>query len=99
MFTNLSNGFLCLQGTNTDTDTYNSFNNGCAGSIWLIIAYVVSNILVLVCIDRVLQTSNQILGRVLAVSVFFAFIALGIYDHFADVGLGGLNGGTVAHRL
>lgn len=35
------------------------------------------------------------MGRVLAVSVFFAFLALGVYDHFVDVGSGGFNGGTI----
>ena len=44
------------------------------------LGYVISNVVVLECIDRVLQSSNQILGRVMAAAVFVAFLALRIYD-------------------
>jgi len=95
MLPNISDGFICLLGENVNSVVYNSFNSSCSGSWALILGYVASNITVLACIDRVLETSNQILGRVLALSVLVAFIALGIYDSEANQGLGGLNGGTI----
>ena len=95
MTDNLINGFECLQGLKEKSELNNDFHSECQGSIWLILGYVLSNIAVLACIDQVLQTSNQILGRVMAFGVFFAFIALGIYDTHEYKDYGGLNGGTI----
>jgi hypothetical protein len=92
---NFVDGFNCLAGANVDSKLYNCFNSSCSFSWLLVFIYVISNITVLACIDRVLETNNQILGRVLALSILFAFIALGIYDSEANGGLGGINGGTI----
>ena len=42
--------------------------------------YVISNIIVIECIDKVLRLNHQILGRALISAVSVAFLALGIYD-------------------
>ena len=94
-FENMQNGFLCLQGEDVKTHDYNEYNSGCGGSIYLILLYVASNLAISACLGRVLQNNSSILGRVLAVSVFGAFITLAVYDHFTDFGSGGLFGGTV----
>ena len=94
MLDNFEDGLACLFGSESQSEEYNDFNSSCSLSLGLILGYVASNVVVLACIDRVLETSNQILGRVLAVSILFAFVALGIYDTEANKGLGGLFGGT-----
>ena len=94
-FENISNSLSCLQGKNVYSGDYNNYNSGCGGSIYLILLYVVSNLVISACLGRVLQHNSTILGRVLAASVFFAFIALAVYDHFTDFGSGGLFGGTI----
>jgi len=60
---------------------HNAIECSCSGSLSLVFGYVFSNIIMLECMDHVLQTSNRILGRVMAVSVFVAFLALGVYDN------------------
>jgi len=85
IFHNIYDGWQCLAGDNPyDVEPYDPEFTICENSIWLIIGFVVSNILVLECIGRVLQTSNQILGRAMAAAIFVAFIALGIYDVQSD---------------
>jgi len=86
-FDNLSDGIKCLHGANPPESSSSSYDisfSDCQNGLLLIISYVISNIIVLECIDKVLQSSNQILGRVMAASVFFAFIVLGIYDNRVD---------------
>lgn len=81
IFHNIYDGWQCLGGDNPyDVEPYDPEYTYCENSIWLIVGFVVSNILVLECIGRVLQTSNQILGRSMAAAIFVAFIALGVYD-------------------
>jgi hypothetical protein len=71
----------CFLGNNPSGFTrYDSAYASCDYSHLLVLGYVVSNVVVLECIDRVLQSSNQILGRVMAAAVFVAFLALRIYD-------------------
>ena len=72
-----------IQAACTDTGDigHNTIECSCSGSTFLILGYVFSNIIMLECMDHVLQTSNRILGRVMAVSVFVAFLALGVYDN------------------
>ena len=41
---------------------------------------MISNVVVLECIGRVLQSNNLILGRAIAAAVFLSFLALGLYD-------------------
>ena len=95
---NYGDGLRCLLGYNPDERTVNydtSFTN-CEGSILLCLLFVLSNIIVLESINVVLQMSNQVLARSMAVAVLFAFTALGVYDTEVDYGLGywGSNIGT-----
>ena len=62
----------------------------------LIVSYVISNLVISASLNKVLQTNPNILGRSLSFSVFFAFIALAIYDHCHDKGNFGLFGGTIS---
>ena len=97
-FENLSNGFKCVGGVAANTHDYTDYehHHGCGTSIYLIIGYVISNLVISACLNKVLQTNPNILGRSLSFSVFFAFLALAIYDHFHDMGNFGLFGGTVS---
>lgn len=80
-FDNVGDGLSCFLGNNPSGFTrYDSAYASCDHSYLLILGYVISNVIVLECIDRVLQSSNQILGRVMAAAVFVAFLALRIYD-------------------
>lgn len=80
-FDNIGDGWSCFIGSNpSDYTRYDSSYASCEYSYLLVLGYVISNVVVLECIDRVLQTSNQILGRAMAAAVFVAFLALGIYD-------------------
>lgn len=81
-FTNMSDGLECLWGNDpppSPPTLYDSADTECHNSMWIILAFVVSNIIVLECIDRVLQLSNQILGRAMALAVLFAFLSLFVY--------------------
>lgn len=103
---NLRDGWTCLWGQNTfysqgdDAGTrlreepYDSKYEDCEYSFVLIVAYVISNVLVLGCIDRVLQTSMQAMGRATAGAVLLAFLALAMYDMQVDKG-DQIFGGTV----
>jgi len=62
-----------------DHDLLCKFCN-CHGGLWLILVFIMSNLMVCLCIDKVLQKAGHIIDRALAVSIFTAFIALGIYD-------------------
>lgn len=82
MTQNLKDGWECLLGNHpSDSAPYSTeWGNECSLCLLLVLCYVVSNVLTLVCIDSVLRTSNQILGRVLAAAVAVSFISLAIYD-------------------
>lgn len=67
---------------------YDTKYTECSYSFWLVVLFVVANVVVLESIDRILQTGNQVLGRATAAAVLFAFLTLGIYDSQADVGQG-----------
>jgi len=77
----LKKNFIQAACTDTGDIGHNAIECSCSGSTFLILGYVFSNIIMLECMDHVLQTSNRILGRVMAVSVFVAFLALGVYDN------------------
>lgn len=96
--TNSYDGFQCLLGRNPSRHApYDTIYCDCEYSMWIVIGYVILNIVVIECINKVLQTSNQLLGRCLAASVLVAFVALGIYDTNVDYGYGffGSNVGIV----
>lgn len=65
IFENLSEGWKCgIHGTNpSNQDHFDISYSSCSYSLLVILGFVVSNLVVLECIDTVLQTSNQILGR------------------------------------
>lgn len=79
---NFGDGLACYIGDNPDYNNagYDFAGTDCSYSFILILGYVVSNVIVLECIDRVLKLSNQILERAMAAAVFVAFLALGVYD-------------------
>lgn len=88
--TNVIDSLSCIQGNtpNTDDSIYDTAFTSCSYSIFIVVAFVSSNILIQECIGQVLQTSNLLLGRCVAAAVFIAFIALGIYDTKVDYGNG-----------
>jgi len=87
---NVVDSLSCIQGhtPNTDDSIYDTAYTSCSHSIFLVVGFVLSTILIQECIGQVLQTSNLLLGRCVASAVFIAFIALGIYDTKVDYGNG-----------
>ena len=95
---NLRDGLTCLWGENTfysqgddggtqlREEPYDSKYEDCEYSFALVVAYVLSNVLVLACMDRVLQTGVHAVGRATAAAVMLAFCALGVYDMLVDKG-------------
>jgi hypothetical protein len=68
----------------------------CYDSLWVIIGYVLSNALVVLCMSSVLQLSNQILGRATEAAILTAFLGLWAYDaRSLGVGMFGANEGIV----
>lgn len=81
LFDNLGDGWFCFLGRNPDEYTrYDSAYATCDYNYLLVCGYVISNVVVLECIGRVLQSNNLILGRAMAAAVFVSFVALGTYD-------------------
>jgi hypothetical protein len=84
-FDNLGDGLSCFLGRNPDEYTrYDSAYATCDCNYLLVFGYVISNVVVLECIGRVLQSNNLILGRAMAAAVFVSFLALGTYDTKLD---------------
>lgn len=80
-FDNISDGLICFMGQNPENFTrYDSAYATCSCSSLLVLGYVISNVIVLECIGKVLQSNNLILARSMAAAVFVSFLALGIYD-------------------
>jgi hypothetical protein len=46
----------------------------------MVLGYVLSNVIVLECVDRALQTNDKVLSRATSVAVLAAFFMLGFYD-------------------
>ena len=92
MFDNMGDGWSCFLGVNPEEYTrYDSAYATCDYNYLLVLGYVVSNIVVIECIGRVLQSNDLVLGRAMAAAVFVSFLALGVYDDdtSATVGLFG----------
>ena len=52
--------------------------------MWVIIAFVLANFFVLFYLGKVLQLSNQVVGRAMALAIFVAFIVLWAYDIYIN---------------
>lgn len=93
-YQNILDGISCIFGTEPYIPSHHHppydyhFANCQSVNIWLILGYVVSNICILECVDRILKLRQDYLGRVTMVAVLVAFIALGIYDTKVNYGLG-----------
>ena len=77
----LALGSQCLYEGSVPKRAVGQSNYNCQYGFVLVLAYVLSNAVMLECMDHVLQASSRILGRVMALSVFIAFLALGVYDN------------------
>lgn len=82
LFQNLRDGWSCVFGSDPDqgSSSYDTSYANCQYSFWLVLAYVLSTMIVLTCINTVLQISHRTLGRSLAAAVCLAFLVLGAYD-------------------
>jgi hypothetical protein len=79
---NMGDGLICFLGNDPiGGTTYDSTRTNCSYSHWLVIGYVLCNVVVLGCIDRISNTKNQILERALSFAVFVAIIGLAVYDN------------------
>ena len=79
MFTNIYNGWLCFFGVEPHSD-YDKHYVNCSESLWVVVVYVLTNAVVLVCMSTVLQLSHKILGRATEAAILAAFIVLWLYD-------------------
>lgn len=105
MFINIRDGWSCFFEEGAfDVNSYDDFSHqvkpydtkysNCEFSIWLVVVYVISNVVVLECIDRVLQSGDQVLARAASAAVFVSFLTLGVYDTQVDYG-NGIMGSTI----
>jgi hypothetical protein len=91
---NFHDGLTCLFGDDPDIPShrhplYDHKYATCEDiNIWLIVAYVFSNIAIVECVDLILKNRQKSLSRSMIVGVFVAFVALTIYDTKADYGIG-----------
>jgi hypothetical protein len=85
MVENIHDGFQCFMGHEPPLESeYDASDSLCPYSFVPVMLYVLSNIVVLECIDGVLQNGNAVLGHAMAAAVLFAFVALGVYDRKTD---------------
>lgn len=86
---NIKDGFRCMGGTSPPLDVgYDTEYLECGGSLALIMSYSLCTIMALFSVGIVLQRGNQALGRAMFLGVFFAIIALAIYDTETSFGSG-----------
>ena len=91
IFRNILDGISCFLGYIPDTDSdfslnYDSTSAVCKNSSFMVIGYVLCNIIVLESLDRILLRSsiisnNKILERGMMIAVFLAFVVLGFHNH------------------
>ena len=90
ILSNIWDGVFCFLGFDPSGDTsYDSRASECSYSYFLVLTYVLCNVVVLECIDRILQAKNQILERSMAFAVCISFSVLTVYDnsdYFGDDG-------------
>lgn len=75
-------GWICFLGLDREFHSHvkpRSYSD-CTESLWLVILYVVSNLFVLVSVSSVIRLSSHLVGRMMAIAVLVAFIAMCIYD-------------------
>lgn len=84
---NIVDGFHCLFGIQPAPSLrhYNDHHSDiatCTGltNVSLVLGFAVANILILECVDRLLNMRLDLVGRSMTLAVFAAFIALSIYD-------------------
>lgn len=78
---NFSDGLSCFTGENPGRDTsYESRDASCDYGYLTILGYIIANVVMLECVDKALQSSDQILNRTTALAVLVAYIVLGFYD-------------------
>ena len=107
MAANINDGLVCIWGDNDalyynvdDAEDvavvapYDTRYTDCSLSLWIIVAFVLSGVAALHCVDRLLQKGNQLLGRATSAAVFVSFVTLGVYDTQMDLG-DGIGGSTI----
>lgn len=76
-------GWMCFLGSTPEENIRDddlSYYVDCSNSMWLILTYVIANLVVLSSIDSVIHTNSHILGRVMVSAIFGAFLVLWLYD-------------------
>lgn len=95
MFVNVYDGWCSFLGYRDDFIDDQGFGDY-GSSMGVIIGYVISNAVVVICMSSVLELSNQILGRSTEAAIFAAFIVLWLYDaHINGDGIYNCNGGLI----
>jgi hypothetical protein len=81
---NFWDGLSCWLGADPDplTALYDTERTSCVLLFWLILAYVLSTILVLYCVEKILVTNSRILGRTMVVAVLLSFFIAWLYDFY-----------------
>lgn len=94
MISSIYNGWQCFFGV----DLHLQFDEyvDCSDSMGVVLGYVLSNAVVVVCMSTVLQLSHQILGRATEAAILCAFGVLWLYDvHINDSSMFGGNEGLL----
>lgn len=94
MISSIYNGWQCFFGV----DLHLQFDEyvDCSDSMGVVLGYVLSNAVVVVCMSTVLQLSHQILGRATEAAIMCAFGVLWLYDvHINDSSMFGGNEGLL----
>lgn len=94
MITSHFNGWQCFFGV----DLHLEFDEyvDCSDSMGVVLGYVLSNAVVVVCMGTVLQLSHTILGRATEAAILCAFGVLWLYDvHINDSTMFGGNEGLL----
>lgn len=76
-------GWMCFLGSTPEEDIRDddlAYYVDCSNSMWLILIYVIANVVVLSSIDSVIHTNSHILGRVMVSAILGAFLLLWLYD-------------------
>lgn len=80
LFTNVYEGWRCFLGFDAVDGIDDDLYVDCSESMGVILAYVLCNAVVVVCMGTVLTLSHQILGRAIEAAILGAFIVLWAYD-------------------
>lgn len=83
-FEDIRDGWECAVVGHITNNEDNDSNSECSEGPWIILVYIISNVIVLESIDKLASMSSCMIGRTMSTAVTTSFIALAIYDNMRD---------------